>query len=247
MSDVTDDRLPISAAAREVGEPERSLFRAVEQAKLPSTTREGVRVVSLADVRAWADRRAAARAASGATPLPVAAAAADQPATAGAVPSGHGSVAVAARPPSPGSPLGLDGEQAAPLFEAFARGESPADLVQRLRIAPAVAAAAWRDFQALQGPAGPRNATADRLAAAEAAIAELRAVCDALLTGGSVPMPVMELQSAVASIGHVLRDLPVPVRGAFTCQCGAHGYVATVLRCTCCGAETNWGFHPPKA
>jgi len=60
MSGVPEDLMPITAAARAAGVPETIPIRAVEKGRIPTTKREGVTLVDLPDVRAWAERRAAA-------------------------------------------------------------------------------------------------------------------------------------------------------------------------------------------
>jgi len=61
VSDDTKDRLPVAAAAREVGVPERSHFRAVADGRVPRSVRDSVRVVDPADVRVWKAARSALR------------------------------------------------------------------------------------------------------------------------------------------------------------------------------------------
>jgi len=62
MPDAPDELMTVPAAAKAANVPERSLFRAVEKGRIPNTKREGVTLVALPDVLAWAERRAAAKA-----------------------------------------------------------------------------------------------------------------------------------------------------------------------------------------
>lgn len=48
------DRMTIPTAAKAVVQVERSLYRAVDNGDVPCTAEDGVRLVRLADVQAWA-------------------------------------------------------------------------------------------------------------------------------------------------------------------------------------------------
>ena len=65
---------------------------------------------------------------------------------------------------------------------------------------------------------------------------------------GSATTEFADLRSLVAQVAVYLKALPVPVRGAFTCECGAKGFVETLVQCSCCGRQVAWGFQPtPKS
>jgi len=237
MSEVTpqpevDDSGLIPKISQETGIPRRTLYNWIAAGKLKTRTVDGLQMVSRAAVLALAASRDAGC----------------DPGNAGTRAGTGASTGTPMALTSPPGPAMLDGEQAAPLFAAFDKGESPADLVQRLRIAPSLAAAAWREYQALRGAAsGAKNPLADRMASLEAFVEDLRQQVEGLTTGTWIPAPMRELQAAVKAIGGAVNDLPVPVRGEFTCKsCGNTGFVETYIRCTVCNTQTTWGFRPTK-
>jgi len=241
MTDPTEDpKLPVAAAAREVGLPERSLFRAVEKGRIPSTKRDGVTVVSLAEVRAWAAAREAAREALPSPPVTPAAAVQALPNAAampGSLPSAHGSVAGVSGRGSPAPTL--DGDLASTLFAAFEGGETPVDLVQRLRLSPQLVLAAHGQFTQLKTAGTPSLAQA-RLDQVQTTLEVLMAEVNSLMT------TVGQLTYDHSTLAAKLAATPVPPRGEFRCGCGVNGWVASHVRCTACGKDAVWGFHPPQ-
>lgn len=243
-----EDLDTVPAVARRLGVPERSLFRAVEKSRIPSRRRDGITVVSEAEVRAWADRRAALQAeragprqfATPASPGPESPPAAVM---AGSPPSGHGGVAVGSGRGIPGATL--DGDLASTLFAAFEIGESPAALVQRLHLHPDLVLAAYRKFQEVVSATGHGSGLADRVASIEAMLPVLQAQLDALLGAAAEPPSLADLRARFDELAAHLQGLPVPHRQSIRCECGATGFAAVRVTCTACGTGRDWGFHPP--
>jgi hypothetical protein len=86
----------------------------------------------------------------------------------------------------------------------------------------------------------------ERLAKIEGDLKSLREALDERTWQGLMAGQVEGLQLQVAQIEQRLAALPVPSRDAFTCDfCGTKGWVASHVRCTACGSDTRFGFHPP--
>ncbi len=76
-----------------------------------------------------------------------------------------------------------------------------------------------------------------KLASAESQIQELETRVEVL----------EEIGTDLDDIAARLDDTPaVGLRHKFTCHCGASGFVALRIRCTKCGRETWWGWHPER-
>lgn len=217
-----DDFAPIPQASQETGVPKRTVYRWIDSKKLKPRTVDGKTVVSISAVRALAATRDAA----------------DQPGIAG-VPAGtraNGTTSAL----QAGSPLALDGDLAATLFEAFERGETPTAIVQRLRLPPPLVLAAHGQYSQLRTSTAPtaQQARLDQFELDRQAMAA-------------------DIDGLVSAIGRMDRDLsalvsrfdalPVPRRDTFTCpSCGSVGCVATPVKCTACNKPTDWGFAPPR-
>jgi hypothetical protein len=188
-----DGEATIPVAAREIREPERSLYRAEANGEVPSTTREGVKFVRLADVRAWAERRAARRppppppapakagdTASAATPAggatgeaPGAPATGLQALPPSAATAGNVAADVGGRPLGNTPPPPSDGALASRLFAAFEEGRTPADLVVAEQLPPGLVKGLWLQYQDLRGAAGDRKTLVQRIEALEEAVRSL--------------------------------------------------------------------------
>lgn len=200
MSEEAVAKLTVAAAALAAGQPQRSLFRAVEKGVVASTKRDGVTVVDPADVAAWAERRAARRQAAEPAPLQGPAASLPPTGNPGLPPIAnvmHGSPpsAPATSPAGSGRPAqgGLDGDQFAVLVGAFERGETPIDLAQTHRLASQVVAAAYRQYLDLKSLSAGRTTLTERLERIDARLDDLGTTLDALMTGGWTA-PMLELQ-----------------------------------------------------
>ena len=210
----------IPEAAAEAGLPERTLYNWQKSKRLETKTIDGAVLVNPEAVRALA----AARAAGGASNL------AGNPAGMGVGGSN-------------GAREG-DGEVAARVFEAFDAGESPSDLVRRLKMNPGTVALLFKQYEDLRGLGSKKNSMTDRLAALDKRIDLLTLELQANTADGGLPSTVAKLQADLAAIVEVLKGLPIPARGAFKCGCGSSGWVAAHVRCTACGKNSVWGFHP---
>lgn len=212
----------IPEAAAEAGLPERTLYNWVKSKKLETQAVDGAVLVNPDAVRALAAARSAGTAGN----------LAGNPAGTGAGGSN-------------GAREG-DGELAARVFEAFDAGETPSDLVRRLKVNPAAAALFWRQYEDLRGLGSKKDSVADRFAAIEGRIALLALELQANTADGGLPPEVALLKTQLATIVEALRGLPIPPRQLFTCRCGATGKVAIPIRCTSCGEQTEHGFYPEK-
>jgi len=74
---------------------------------------------------------------------------------------------------------------------------------------------------------------------------------------GSLESKIQQLESrveALEALGAELEDIETSINGTpalglkhrFKCDCGASGYVALHIKCTKCGRETWWGWHPEQ-
>ena len=74
---------------------------------------------------------------------------------------------------------------------------------------------------------------------------------------GSLESKIRQLESrveALEALGADLDDVETRINGTpalglkyhFKCSCGASGYVAVRIKCTKCGRETWWGWHPEQ-
>jgi hypothetical protein len=210
--------LPVAEAAEIVGKPERSLRNWIKAKLVPTRTEGGITLVDVAAVRAVV----ASRAANG---------------------SGH-------RPGDGGGgravPSVADGDLSARVFEAFDRGEAPADLVRSERIPPPLALTLWEQYQKLTQAGGKgRPSASERLDVLEKQLKALTSKVEELAEGlGTEILPLgRQLQAVAGQLG----ELTLPKhRTDVSCQCGARGFYGSVLRCTCCGREQVWGFQPPR-
>jgi hypothetical protein len=73
----------------------------------------------------------------------------------------------------------------------------------------------------------------------------------------SLESKIQQLESRVEAseaLGAELADIETRINGTpalglkhhFKCDCGASGYVALRIKCTKCGRETWWGWHPEQ-
>jgi hypothetical protein len=74
---------------------------------------------------------------------------------------------------------------------------------------------------------------------------------------GALDSKVQQLESRVEALEAMkaeLEDVETRINGTpalglrqrFECDCGASGYVAVRIKCTKCGRETWWGWHPEQ-
>jgi hypothetical protein len=212
----------VADATAALGLAPRSVYRWVKAGTLPSRKQGGVLLIDMAALRGLAMSRQRA----------------------GTVPGIAGNVAngkVAGR-----GVVEADGDLAARLFEAFERGEAPADLVRSERIPPALALATWKQFRDLrEAGGGGRPTFGDRLAALSAEVAAFGAVFAEFKS--VVEGEFAHLAGRVRAVECQKAELPLPPnRTDFACQCGARGFFVVPLRCSCCGREQQSGFHPGK-
>ncbi len=217
------DEIPIIEASRSSGVPKRTIYRWVGSGRLKARTADGVQVVSLEAVRALA----AARDANG------------EPGS--AVPRAGTSAGAGTAAPS-----AQDGPLAARVFAAFDAGKMPDEVVRDLELPPRVVLELWRQHAELRDVSRPgRPGVGDRVAEVERRLEELGAAFDEQTFGRMLPDEIRSIHAALNELNETVAALPIPTRGVFTCDgCGAVGWVATHARCTACGRNTTWGFHP---
>ena len=235
MFDVPEDLMPIAAAAKAANVPERSLFRAVEKGRIPTTKRDGVTLVALPDVLTWAERRAAAKLAV------VSAGAAPAAATAGSLPAAPAMAAVVGsrygRDPLPPA----DGALAAEVFDAFEAGKAPTDVVREMELPPKLVLDLYRQHKELLSAVGPKGPTlVDQLQAFSEHVAQFESFAS------RVDLELVSMRAALEQVFARLKGLPIPSREQFTCECGARDYHQVKVLCSCCGRESWWGFSPPQ-
>jgi len=74
---------------------------------------------------------------------------------------------------------------------------------------------------------------------------------------GSLESKIQQLESrveALEALGAELEDIETRINSTpalglkhhFKCDCGSSGYVALRIKCTKCGRETWWGWHPEQ-
>lgn len=238
MSEEALRKLTVAAAAQAAGVPERSLFRAVEQGKVPSSKRDGVTVVDPADVEAWSARRAVAQGAAGSA-TPAAGTPQNAPtaaAMAGSLQAAHAALAV-------GSGRGirpfLDGELTALLIGRFKRGENPVDVAEALRLPIPIVMEGHDHYTRAKAAAAPSPQQA-KLEELQMELDVVKADINGLVTA------ITSLQNGVAGLATRIANMPTPERGDFVCECGNTGWVAVHLQCTVCKKNKTWGFHPPR-
>jgi excisionase family DNA binding protein len=212
------DEIPIAEAAQRSGVPKRTIYRWLQSRRLRSRTVGGDQLVPLADVVALAASRNAGSAGPRA-----------------GVNAGNGTTNGTRMAPvaqvSAGSP---DGALAAEVFAAFEEGKQPVQVVQELELPPQLVHQLWRQFEDLRNVGRATGPT----------LAERVEVVEATL--GTQLTEVAAVRSRVEQVAAHLAELPLPPRSRFTCECGAHGLVATRVQCSSCGREDRWGFFPPR-
>ena len=188
-------------AARTAGVPPRSVYRWAKAKRLPTRRQDGVVFVDADAVRHLASARSATAVVSGS---------AGTPAMAGKVAQDG------------------DGELASRLFEAFERGEAPADLVRSEKVRPDVALAAWRQWHDLREAGGRgQPSLGDRAKALEEGFGNLAAVVDALRRRCD--------GSATYQAVNALRDEVAALRKMLTAQCWCGETARPLLVCPRCG------------
>lgn len=195
-----NDLMSIPAAAREAGEPERSLYRAVDNGDVPCTEEDGVRLVRLADVQAWA----AGRARPTALPAPISGPAATiLPASLPLAAGGGGKMADRLAGPI------LTPEVYQAIFGLFAQGVSLEDIVRLHGHDPDVVETARARWDRLRKISGPRPELLDELrsellsiGAVVAGVRDLAQDTDASLTSlrNNLSPFIQETRTAVADL-----------------------------------------------
>jgi len=223
------DERQIHEASRETGVPKRTIYRWVESGRLKSRTVDGQQVVSLEAVRALAAARDAGADFGGAVPR----------AGNGA---GNGTGTALA------TPSANDGALAARVFTAFDSGKMPAEVVREMELPPRVVLDLWKQHGDLREVSQPgRPTVADRVGALEGSLNGLAMRFDEATFAGMIGDEVRSLRAGFEEVRQVLATLPVPLRGSFKCtSCGSAGWVASQVRCTACGRDSTWGFHPHR-
>jgi len=237
MPDAPDELMTVPAAAKAANVPERSLFRAVEKGRIPNTKREGVTLVALPDVLAWAERRAAAKA--GAAPAT---------ATAGSLPAAPAmAAAVGSRFGREAVPT-ADGALAAEVFDSFEAGKSPTEVVRGMELPPRLVLDLWKQHEDLQNAGRPgRPPITEQISALEQRVESLVIEVQTATEYGTIVSTVAQLRADLDFLARVVRELPVPPLSGFTCtSCRSTGWVESYIRCTACGKQTTWGFRPKK-
>jgi hypothetical protein len=246
MTDLLDEVLAIIAAARAVGIHPRSLFRAVSNGKVPSTKRDGITYVRLADVRAWNASRKRPAASEDAeeelssatnenvsddddTPLPLSlppspAASVPPPPPPDVADSDTDSVSDSGvddsppRTPDDSPPVPpLDGPQYVRLFDLFALGVPPEEVVRQTGIVPKVVESALDEWERLRARTHGRLTTVEDLRQSlmalafesderDFALADATArVADAEALTAAALARVAKLEAVVAQLAAALR------------------------------------------
>jgi hypothetical protein len=98
----------------------------------------------------------------------------------------------------------------------------------------------------------PKDGLQDRLVNVEQRCAVLTDKLEAATRGGAIAGEVgaltgevSALKRGVEEIRSLLGALPISARDNYTCTCGAKGWIAVRVRCTCCGRDSTVGFFPP--
>ncbi len=218
------DEIPIPEASQSSGVPKRTIYRWVGSGRLKARTADGVQVVSLEAVRALATARSAT----------------DE--TGSAVPRAGTSVGAGTAAPS-----AQDGPLAARVFATFDGGKMPDEVVRDLELPPRVVLDLWKQHAELRDVSRPgKPSVSDRLAELERRLGELEQVFDEQTFGRMLADEVRSLRAGLEELRAVLAELAAPTRSGFTCSCGSTGWVAGHVRCTVCGRDSTWGFHPEK-
>ncbi|SRR5216684_2334298 len=240
MSDAKFVTVAEAAALRKT--PKTTIYRWIASKAVASQRNGQMMLVSLADV----SRAAAARRAGGFPEIPekvtekvidnekVGTGTEQQPAEPAAIKGAPGAKA-------------LDGETAAILLKRFEAGATPVQVAieNRITLDRVMALhAEWKRAREETEP--PANPLAERVSRLEALfrtiedekIDPMMAVLDRLERG----------QFALAEKVARLDAVPGPThRDDFKCgHCGAVGFYGVPVRCTYCGREQVWGFHPQQ-
>lgn len=239
------DSSPVSivVAARQLRLPDRSVYRAVEKGRIPSTkSAEGLTLVQIEDVAAWAagrTRRGSQGPSPGATPAVADPAQPQPPAADVAVAAAASSAGRQTAGSGAGAP-GVDGELAAAAVEAFDSGLSVVEFCKRRKLSPGVALAAWEAYQQLRNasPAGDRLDT--RIAELEEALAEIRQHLACVATAND------DLAVSVAAVASRLSAIPAALSVVSTCEsCGARWLHGQPAPCPECGEHAVTGTFSP--
>ncbi len=220
------DEIPIPEASQTSGVPKRTIYRWVGSGRLKARTLDGIQVVSLEAVRALAAARDANGESGNAVPR-------------AGTSAGGGTVA----------PSVQDGALASRVFAAFDSGKMPAEVVREMELPPRVVLDLWKQHAELRDVSRPgRPSVGDRVAELERRLDELWQAFDEQTFGRMIAEEVRSLRAGLDAVRQETSTMPAPPRGAFTCDgCGAVGWVATHVRCTACGRNTTWGFHPKSS
>jgi hypothetical protein len=221
--------IPIAAAARQLRLPERSVYRAVEKGRIPSTkSADGVTLVQIEDVAAWRTRRGSQGPSPGATPAVAEPAQSQPPAADVAVTA---SAAVRQVSGGPSTPLVVGGDLAAAAVAAFDSGATVKQFCQQQRVAPDLALAAWRKVQELEdaGAGGKRD---ERVHELESELVQLRRDFEFLVQGQD------DLAASLAALTFRLNGIPLPPATSCVCNaCGSEWTFGKPARCPDCGAH----------
>jgi hypothetical protein len=137
------------------------------------------------------------------------------------------------------------GEVAALVFAALDAGSTLTGIVAEHALEPSAVARLhreWRDLKEadLSAPSIP-TAVADlqeQVEELEAALGELQADLTARLD---------QLGASLAGWTRHVGDNPLAgLRSRWACSCGSEGFVAARIKCTTCGGETDFGWHPEE-
>ncbi len=219
--------VPVGQASAKAGVSQRTLYNWIKTKKLAARTENGTTIVDVDAVRALVSRR------TGAT--------ANTSAIAGSS-AGNGTGMANGTP----SPAG-DGDLTAQTFAAFKQNVALEDVIERLKIPAATALALYRQFEEVRAVGARTGPTiADRVAAAEATLTQLATSLDMATEGATLSSQLRTIAADVAELREYIRGLVGPHRSGFSCTCGAKGYAAVEVACTCCGRTQKWGFHPPQ-
>jgi hypothetical protein len=222
----TSDEVPVPDASPATAVPKRTIYRWIGSGKLKARTVDGIQVVSLEAVRALAAARDATGERGSAAPRAGTSAGTGTPALLPA----------------------QDGALAARVFADLDEGKTPVEIVRERELPPRVVLELSKQHDELRSMRRPARASiADEIADLKEAFAALQSEVEVATQGGTLWSQFKGLAQRVDEIEALTRALPVPPRGAFTCQgCGATGWIAAHVRCTECGRDSTFGFHPQR-
>ncbi len=83
--------------------------------------------------------------------------------------------------------------------------------------------------------------------ALERRLGALEVAFDEQTFGRTLAHEVRSLRAGLDEARITIAALPIPPRAEFTCSCGNSGWIAAHVRCTVCGRDSTWGFHPKSS